>query len=415
MKIPVKFEGVLEIPGLELPPVEPPPIEPPIEPPPIEPPEPGVPAPENLSIELLGATNGIVHWEYEGEAVLFRMSGGGGDLDVTVPIPGRKRSQIITGLPGETTIEVRLAAVTADGVSADAVTTVETGEATEPPPVEPPPVDGETDMGQLVALGGTYIDFETGVDGTPIETAVPRINGATDGTISTEFAYSGTRSFNTYILPGDGGYGNYGGFLGEIDPKPPRMLRGGEVWCRWYAYHPENWKNECSPHMKYMRIETCKRDGDNTGGYADWYIDGNPGRQKWISETQDSGWTWAPTLFDIRKNVWQCHEMYIKLDNIGADYGGMGRAVMWVNGVRVVDTGHSSTLRDARGWSGRIMWRTWHQTGNGDGGGATKRRDSHIDDWALAFRGPSKDHGQLDCTSAMITQGDLPMIGMAKG
>ena len=398
MKIPVKFEGLLEIEGLELPP--------PIDPPPIDPPEPGVPAPTNLRVELLGATNGIVHWEYEDEAALFKMTGSGTGLDVTIPIPGRKRSQIISGLPGETTIEVKLAAVTAGGVSAEAVTTFETGESTEPPPV-----DGETDMGQLVELGGTYIDFETGVDGTPIETAVSRINGATDGTISTDAAHSGTRSFNTFILPGSGGYGSYGGILGEMSPKPPRMLRGGEIWCRWYAYHPANWKNECSPHMKYMRIETCKSDGNNTGGYADWYIDGNPGRQKWISETQDTGWTWAPSMFDIRKNVWQCHEMYIKLDSRGVDDGGMGRAVMWVDGVRVVDTGHSSTLRDSMGWSGRIMWRTWHQTGNGDGGGATRRRDSHIDDWALAFRGPSKDHGQLDCTSAMMTEGDLPMIG----
>ncbi|MDB4312053.1 hypothetical protein N9937_01355 [bacterium] len=281
----------------------------------------------------------------------------------------------------------------------------------EPPPIEIPPGDeGETNLTRLVELGGVHLGFEGWPNGTPVEVAEPRIIAASDGTISADHAKGGTKSFKTFIDPGEGGYGSYGGILGESGERPPRMMDGGEVWIRWYSYKPDDWKNECDPYMKFMRLETHKRDNDNTGGYSDCYLDGH--QIQWISETEDAGWTEAPGIFNLRKGVWECYEMYTKLGSVSKDDGGDGYMIMWKNGIRMMETGHSTTLREAGGYSGRVLWHTWHQHNNGEGGGATRRRHSYLDQWTIGYRGDTKDHGTLDTTSAMARDHlDFPMIG----
>lgn len=272
----------------------------------------------------------------------------------------------------------------------------------------------DTDLDQLVSLGGIYLNMENGSNGQSISSAQPWINGATDGTVSTEQSRSGTRCFKTFIDPKSGGFGSYGGIIGEKH-NMPQMLRYGEVWQRAWVFHPTSWKNECSPHMKFLRMETINVGDSNpsAGGYSDLYLDGN--RLKYIAEPQSTFWTWAPSGYDVVKGQWICYEVYTKLDTVPQQAGGQGRAIVWRNGVRVIDETNTKTMKNTAGYSSRVLWYTWHQTGTGQGGGATQRRITYLDDWTIAFRGNSRSHGYLDCTGAMDSEGGMPFIGMNTG
>lgn len=289
------------------------------------------------------------------------------------------------------------------------------------PPIVPPPGGGEgidgADIAGIVAAGGRHYDFEGGTNGQSVTSAYPTINGATDGTISTEEAAHGTKSFKTFIDPKDGGYGSYGGILGEVNPKHPFMLQGGEVWVRWYSFKPQSWENECDPYMKHMRISTVTSSGDNSGGYSDMYLNGH--QHRWITETDQDWWEdpWykASSAFNLRKGVWECYELYTRMGHTPTKDGGNGLMRFWVNGVLAIETGNRRTMKDAGGRSDRVLWHTWHQYNNGQGGGATQRRNSYMDQWTLAFRGNEDGGGSIDCTGSMATdaQGNY-MIGTAR-
>lgn len=158
-------------------------------------------------------------------------------------------------------------------------------------------------------------------------------------------SYEGGQAAELNNAQGREGFGRWGGVVNFPSP----LVKGDEIWIRVRTYWPSGSTYDAYPHLKFLRIRTETPGGTNQG-YYDLYInpsDKNNTPFKFIKEKVNK---WSPVgnasdaiVFD----KWETYEMYVKLDNVSVNDGGMGRALIWKNGSLLADIKDSAYLADA--------------------------------------------------------------------
>lgn len=206
---------------------------------------------------------------------------------------------------------------------------------------------------------------------------------ATQSTVSTEKAASGSKSCRQTVSKGDTGFGVWGGII----TLPTPLTRGGQFWVRLRTFMPVGFNYDSygeGSHLKFLRLHTMSPAQSNQG-YDDWYInpkgDSSPhkfifeGEQVW-SYVSDAGT--APVL-----GVWETYEMYVKLDSVPKSKGGAGLVRFWKNGELIGEFPDRKTLVGSDSYADRFhVFTYWN-------GGAPQTQQMYIDDLVLTSDVPS--------------------------
>ncbi len=215
---------------------------------------------------------------------------------------------------------------------------------------------------------------------------------------SADVAYSGNRSAKLPVSGGTDAWGSFGG----VFMFPSALQRGGEAWFRVRVYWPSGFDYTApgaGGRLKFLRLHTQTSGGANIG-YDDIYINGpgsNPQFQ-YIYETVDQ---WVPlggAAEQIKFNVWETYEFYVKFDTVPVSQGGQARVRFWKNGNLVRDISDKVTLSQSTGKiDSALLFTYWN-------GNAPKTQSLYVDDVVVTS----------DTPPGRDAQGN-PFIGLGAG
>lgn len=236
-----------------------------------------------------------------------------------------------------------------------------------------------------VSSGGSFSPlFQTDFEGASLPSWFDAYGG---GSISTEQAYSGTKSAKCSVTSGSAD-------LNYLAGRPSVNLgEGQEIWVRFRTFFPTGYSFSASPHLKFFRIDQGPGSGVNKGhgAHIDWYIrfvgqagdTNNVGYLDYIQENQQS-WLYDTTTLPsgIVRNTWQTWNFYYKLHSVAAS----GRIRLWRDSTLLVDVNSRVTLGSSTNVIGStadanaqgIMFQTYWN------GGAPQTQSCYIDDWCVA-------------------------------
>jgi hypothetical protein len=201
--------------------------------------------------------------------------------------------------------------------------------------------------------------------------------------VSSDVAYSGTKSAKLPVSGGTDAWGSFGG----VFTFPQAMARGAEAWFRVRVYWPQGFDYTApgaGGRLKFLRFHTATSGGSNIG-YDDIYINGpgsNPQFQ-YIYETVDQWVTLGGAAEQIKFGVWETYEFYVKFDTASVAQGGQGRVRFWKNGNLVRDITDKVTLSQSTGKiDSALLFTYWN-------GNAPKTQSLYVDDVVITNDTPA--------------------------
>jgi len=226
---------------------------------------------------------------------------------------------------------------------------------------------------------GSMVDFDFEDDELP-----SFFNTYAGGVISTEQAYSGTRSVKCTAAEDEAN-------LDWLAGKPlHRLTQGDEIWVRFRTFFPTGYDFSVSTSLKFLRVDQGANSGVNRGhgAHIDYYLqsanDTDVGFWNFIQEDIQS-WMFAGAErppSGIIRNTWQTWNFYLLLHSVASS----ARVRLWCDETLIIDSNTRATLGAATNEVGSIA------DGNCQGvmfmtywnGGSPQAQSCYLDDWAIS-------------------------------
>jgi hypothetical protein len=211
-------------------------------------------------------------------------------------------------------------------------------------------------------------------------------------TYTNEQVKAGSTSCRLAVRKGTVGWGEFGAMM--LFPEP--LVKGQELWIRLDLFVPEGFDYTANPQLKFMRVHTQSRAGENFG-YLDFLITPD-GPSHWSKKL--NGLTDAPFYFyyetvvnqeypgsyekdRIKKGQWESFEIYYYLDSVSTENNGRGRVRIWKNEELLADLPSQTTLKNAEAVANSFLLFTYWN------GGSPQDQHLYIDNIVITSDRPS--------------------------
>jgi len=172
-------------------------------------------------------------------------------------------------------------------------------------------------------------DFESGVVGDKAQNTVDAFHSdAGASRYVSDPVFKGEQAASVSIKSGKTGFGSWGG----IFYFPEDLSEGDELWYQVNILFPDGWDFDCggcTEGVKFMRIHTESRAGNNEGYHTILIKGGAQGGKLSVNTEIDSpDFKYNRGLGqDVTRDSWHTYEMYIKFSS------GNGIYRVWKDGV----------------------------------------------------------------------------------